>query len=56
MLIHVLNERSFISHRSASIAFLYAKLAQAKNTCLRSRAKIRLGIGKESRVLPLSND
>jgi hypothetical protein len=47
MFIHVLNKRSFISWRSTSLAFSYAKLAQAKNACLRSRAKIRRGIGKK---------
>jgi hypothetical protein len=46
MFIHVLNERSFTSRRSTSIAFFYAKFARAKNTRLRSRAKIGLGIGK----------
>jgi hypothetical protein len=55
MFIHALNERSFISRRSTSIAFFHAKLAQAKNTRLRSRAKIRPEIGKERRVLRLSN-
>lgn len=39
MLIHALNERSFTSLRSTSIAFSYAKLAQAKNARLRNRAK-----------------
>jgi hypothetical protein len=36
--------------RSTYIAFCCAKLAQTKNTYLHSRAKIRRGIGKESRT------
>ena len=36
--------------RSTSIAFSFAKLAQAKNSYLRSRAKIRQGISKERRA------
>jgi AraC-like DNA-binding protein len=39
--------------RSTSIAFSYAKLAQSKNACLRSRAKIRLGISKEGAAVLL---
>jgi hypothetical protein len=48
MFIHDLNKRSFILRRSTSIAFSYAKLAQAKNAYLYSRAKIRRRISKKS--------
>lgn len=54
MFIHAMSEHSFTSRRSTSIAFLYAKFAQAENAFLRSDAKIRLGIGKEGKALFLA--